>query len=264
MRKLTMFIPSMVLPLLSSVIVFAAEPVTKVKVPVIEVVLVKGGCFQMGDIFGDGGNIDLNIKDETPVHEVCLSDYYLGKYEVTQDQWQMVMGDNPSKNKTCGGNCPVDSVSWDKAQEFITKLNAISKKKYRLPTEAEWEYAARSGGKNEKWSGVIGEADLKEYAWFDENSDDSTHPVGQKSPNGLGLYDLSGNVREWCQDWYYENFYEKSPKNNPVATVAAARRVQRGGGFGDSRHVNRTSARKSNSQDYDNGTAGLRLVLPVK
>jgi formylglycine-generating enzyme required for sulfatase activity len=250
--------------LLSRGVVFAAEPVSKVKVPVIDLVLVKGGCFQMGDLFGDGGNSDLKIKDETPAHQVCVNDFYLGKYEVTQDQWQMIMDDNSSKYKACGGNCPVDSVSWDMAQEFVKKLNAISKKKYRLPTEAEWEYAARSGGKKEAWSGVLSEADPKEYAWFDENSEDSTQPVGQKKPNGLGLYDMSGNVREWCQDWYHENFYGKSPKDNPVATAATARRVQRGGGFEDSRHVIRASARKSNSQDYDHYSAGLRLVLPAK
>jgi formylglycine-generating enzyme required for sulfatase activity len=174
------------------------------------------------------------------------------------------MGDNPSEFKACGANCPVDSVSWDLAQEFIKKLNVLTKKKYRLPTEAEFEYAARSGGKNEKWSGGGSETDPKEYAWFSENSNDSTHPVGQKKSNGLGLFDMTGNVREWCQDWYHEKFYTRSPKDNPVSSEDADRRIQRGGSYADNMFYITTTSRRHNAPSYDNSNVGLRLALPVK
>jgi len=253
--------------LLSSGIACAAEPAAKKdKAPVIGLVLVKGGCFQMGDVFGGGD------KDELPAHEVCVKDFNLGKYEVTQEQWQKVMGDNPSEFKACGGNCPVDSVSWDMAQEFIKKLNALTKKKYRLPTEAEFEFAARSGGKNEKWAGTNDEATLVEYAWYDKNSGETTHPVGQKKPNGLGLYDMAGNVREWCQDQYHDGFYAMSPKNNPESSEGRVavendpqkQHAQRGGGWHNDSNLNRTVARRHNTPDSVYSAWGLRLVLPVK
>lgn len=246
---------------------FAASPAkNKDKLPVIDLVLVKGGCYQMGDVFGDGD------ADETPVHEVCVKDFSLGKYEVTQELWQKVMGENPSNSKGCGKNCPVDSVSWDMAQEFINKLNAMTKKKYRLPTEAEWEYAARSGGKNEKWPGTSSEETLEEYAWYAKNSGETTHPVGLKKPNGLGLYDMAGNVREWCLDWYNNvDFYAKGPKDNPESKVAKKQiahenhgRCQRGGGWHDESREMRTVSRRNNSPDYGHEGFGLRLVLPAK
>jgi formylglycine-generating enzyme required for sulfatase activity len=114
----------------------------------IQMVFVQGGCYQMGDTFGDGES------DEKPVHKVCVHDFYMGKYEVTQGQWKAVMGNNPSNFSNCGDNCPVEQVSWADVQQFIQRLNSRSGKNYRLPTEAEWEYAARSGGKSEKWSGT--------------------------------------------------------------------------------------------------------------
>jgi len=148
----------------------------------------------MGDTFGDGK------KDEKPSHKVCVNDFYLGIYEVTQGQWEKVMGNNPSSFKK-GNNYPVERVSWEDVQQFIHRLNSQTGRKYRLPTEAEWEYAARSGGKQEKYAGTNQEGELKEYAWFTANSDFQTHPVGQKRPNGLGIYDMIGNVSEWCADW---------------------------------------------------------------
>ena len=135
----------------------------------IEMILVKGGCFQMGDTFGDGSPY------ERPLHEVCVDDFYVGKYEITQGQWKAIMGNNPSRYKDWGDNCPVEKVSWNDIQEFISKLNQKTGKAYRLPTEAEWEYAAKSGGKNEKYSGSN---DVDSVAWFGKNSGGKTHPVG--------------------------------------------------------------------------------------
>jgi len=199
-----------------------------------EFILIKGGTFQMGDTFGDG------YYDEKPVHQVTLSDFYLGKYPVTQGQWKAVMGNNPSRfNK--GDNYPVEQVSWEDVQKFIKQLNRNTGKKYRLPTEAEWEYAARSGGKKEAWAGTSSESELGAYAWYSANSVGQTQPVGQKKPNGLGLYDMSGNVWEWCQDWYAG--YLKGPLTNPTGPSSGQHRVLRGGSWyfnaGDVRAANR-------------------------
>jgi formylglycine-generating enzyme len=220
-------------------------------------VLVKGGCFQMGDTFGDGK------EDEKPLHEVCVNDFYLGKYEVTQGQWQEVMGNNPSYFKNCGNNCPVEVVSWNDVQEFISRLNQRPGKRYRLPIEAEWEYAARSGRKGEKWPGAGNEGALEQYAWYAENSDATTHPVGQKNPNGLGLYDMSGNVREWCSDWYGENYYQGSPGKNPAGPGSGSDKVIRGGSWGGtSWNVRAVSRTKNDPADRD-GNTGFRLSSPA-
>lgn len=173
-----------------------------------EFIFVKGGCYEMGDQFGDGNN------DEIPVHEVCVSDFFLGKYEVTQVQWEKVMGYNPSFFKK-GGSYPVENISWFEIQDFIKRLNRKMKIKYRLPTEAEWEYAARSRGKKEKWAGTNIESNLDEFAWTDRNSIGQTHPVGLKRPNSIGLFDMTGNVWEWVADWYDQDYYRNSPRNNP-------------------------------------------------
>jgi formylglycine-generating enzyme len=220
-----------------------------------EFVFVKGGCFQMGDTFRSGD------EDERPVHEVCVDDFWIGKYEVTQAQWQQVMGNNPAYFKR-GGNYPVEQVNWGDTQAYIDKLSAASGKRYRLPTEAEWEYAARSGGKQEKWAGTSNEGELGEYAWYNANSEKGTHPVGQKKPNRLGLYDMSGNVWEWCQDWYDKGYYGKSPRDNPKGPENGELVVLRGGGWsGDA-----SSARASNRYGWFNPTSrviygGIRLVL---
>jgi sulfatase modifying factor 1 len=191
----------------------------------VEFVLIKGDCFQMGDTFGDGQ------ADEKPVHTACVDDFYIGKYEVTQGQWQSVMGNNPSFFKKCGEKCPVEQVSWNDIQGFLTKLNAITGKKYRLPTEAEWEYAARGGGKKEKYAGTSSDVELGKYAWYSANSGGSVRPSGQKQPNSLGLYDMTGNVWEWCQDWYGEKYYDQSPRKNPTGPQSGTRRVLRGGSW---------------------------------
>jgi formylglycine-generating enzyme required for sulfatase activity len=182
-------------------------------------VFLKGGCFDMGDTFGDGG------VDEKPVHEVCLDDYYMDKYEVIQKEYKKIMEENPSHFK--GDNHPVEQVIWDEANKYCKKAGK------RLPTEAEWEYATRRGGDKEKWAGTNSESELGEYAWYWKNSGDKTHPVGQRKPNGSGIYDMNGNVWEWVSDWYYNNYYKKSPKNNPKGPDSGKMRVLRGGSWGD-------------------------------
>ncbi|MCW5201932.1 SUMF1/EgtB/PvdO family nonheme iron enzyme [Desulfobulbus sp. US4] len=182
-----------------------------------ELVYIPKGCFQMGSNEYDG---------EKPVHEVCVDGFWMGKYEVTQGQWKNIMGDNPA-NFQKGDDYPVEQVSWEDAQKFITQLKKRSGKEYRLPTEAEWEYAARAKS-SYKYSGGD---DLNAVAWYDGNSGDSTHPVGQKKANAFGLHDMSGNVWEWCADWYGEKYYASSPKNNPTGPDSGAARVLRGGDF---------------------------------
>jgi len=220
-----------------------------------ELVFVKGGCFQMGDTFGDGG------ADEKPVHDVCVSDFYMGKFEVTQRQWRIVMGTTPSTFKNCGDDCPVEQVSWNDAQEFISTLNQKTGKRFRLPTEAEWEYAARSGGKKEKWAGTSSEGDLGDYAWYGKNSGRQTRPVGQKKPNGLGLYDMSGNVWEWCADWHDANYYQRSPRDNPGGPDRWSLRVSRGGSWAGSARDERATERRSGSSKGRSIEGGFRLVL---
>lgn len=187
-----------------------------------EFVFVKGGCFQMGDTLGDGE------ENEKPVHEVCVSDYYIGKYEVTQEEWEKVMGSNPSHFKK-GPRYPVEQLHWNDTQEFLQRLNSRSVKLYRLPTEAEWEYAARSRGKSDKFAGFSNESGLDNYSWHTENSEKQTHPVGEKLPNGLGLYDMTGNVWEWVQDWFGD--YSSSSRENPQGPSSGSSRVLRGGTF---------------------------------
>jgi len=195
------------------------EPTTQM-----EFIYVPGGTFQMGDFFGDGDVI------EKPVHEVTLDSFCISKYPVTQGQWKAIMKNNPSKFKK-GDNYPVEWVSWNDAQKFIKKINKMNINNYvfRLPTEAEWEYAARSGGKKEKYAGGD---NLDELAWYSNNSNNTTHPVGKSRPNGLGLYDMSGNVWEWCADIYSDNAYSKHSKTNPVYFERnTGSRVLRGGSW---------------------------------
>ena len=215
-----------------------------------ELIFVKGGCYQMGDTFGDGEN------DEKPMHEVCVDDFYMGKYEVTQKQWKAIMGNNPSGFSGCD-NCPVEQVSWDDIQGFITTLTVRTGKGYRLPTEAEWEYAARSGGKREKYSGGD---NLDSVGWYESNSGSKTHPVGQKQPNGLGLYDMSGNVWEWVQDWYDDDYYRKSPKNNPEGASSGQHRVLRGGSWSNVARNTRTAIRRWSDPVDRYVSLGFRVV----
>jgi len=216
-----------------------------------EMVRVTGGCYKMGDTFGDG------YPDEKPVHEVCVSDFYIGKYEVTQGQWKALMGANVSNFYRCGNDCPVEQVSWEDAKEFIRRLNEKTGKTYRLPTEAEWEYAARSGGKSEKYSGGN---DLDSVAWYSGNSDNRTHPVGQKRPNGLGIYDMSGNVWEWVEDTYSETAYRSHGRKTPVYTGSGNLRVFRGGGWYNDPNYVRTPSRYFDEDDHGFYFLGFRLA----
>jgi sulfatase modifying factor 1 len=225
--------------------------------PDIEMVRVKGGCYQMGDNFGDGGAY------EKPVHQVCVDDFYMGKYVVTQAEWQAVMGNNPSSFKKCGGDCPVENVSWEDARKFIRKLNDQTGKNYRLPYEAEWEYAARSGGKHEQWSGTSDLDELGAYSWFADNSGKTTHPVGTRRPNSQGLYDMTGNVWEWCMDLYDADYYKKSPEKNPRGPLSGSCRVVRGGSWLNSAEIVRAASRYINTPSFRSDSYGFRLVLPA-
>jgi len=232
--------------MLSVPLAFAAGEKTVDPVAEIEFVPVKGGCFQMGD------------PEEKSVHEVCVSDFAIGKYEVTQGQWQATMGSNPSRYKSCGIDCPVDQVSWYDIQEFINRLNARGDRQYRLPTEAEWEYAARSGGKSEKFAGGN---DLSAVGWYDKNSGEVPHKVGTKQPNGLGIYDMSGNVWEWVQDCYREDYYKTGPKNDPQGPACMDKRVLRGGSWFNTAKYAQAAVRIRDNPGYSyHFTFGFRLV----
>ena len=194
-------------------------------------------------------------SDEKPAHEVVLDCFYLCKYEVTQELWEAVMGNNPSYFK--GKKLPVENVSWYDCQDFIMKLNTLTGKKYRLPTEAEWEYAAR-GGSNSMHYKYSGGNNLEYVSWYFHNSMDKTHTVGMMIPNELGLYDMSGNVWEWCQDWYGP--YNKKTAYNPTGPASAFNRVFRGGGYDNPATYSRCSYRCSTAPQNKFKNLGLRLA----
>lgn len=196
-------------------------------------------------------------SDEKPVHKVCVDDFYMGKYEVTRGEYRKIMGSSPSRFDK-GERYPVENVNWNDAQSFIKKLNSRTGRKYRLPTEAEWEYATRSGGKKEKYAGSNSSEDV---AWFDDNSGSSTHGVGTKSANGLGIFDMSGNVWEWCQNWYDENYYDKSPVNNPTGPLSGSLLVVRGGSWHYVSWFVRSAVRSRLRPGYRFKDLGFRLVL---
>ena len=219
----------------------------------IEMVKVEAGSFNMGAT----PEMKSPYKDEKPVHRVTMTnDYYIGKYEVTQALWQAVMGSNPSYFK--GDDLPVEQVSWNDCQDFISKLNAMTGKRFRLPSEAEWEYAAR-GGKKSRGYQYSGSNTLGDVAWYEGNSGSKPHAVGTKQPNELGIYDMTGNVYEWCQDWY--GSYSSSPQTNPIGAVSGSSRVDRGGSwFFTAKHC-RSSYRFNLTPGYRLNFLGLRLVL---
>ena len=218
-----------------------------------EMVFVQGGAFWMGCSGEQGKDC---LKNENPLHSVTVSNFYIGKYEVTQKQWQQIMGNNPSHFK--GDNLPVENVSWNDTQEFIRRLNEATGKQYRLATEAEWEYAARGGNKSQGYK-YSGSNILNDVAWYRDNSGGATHPVGSKRPNELGIYDMSGNVWEWCQDRYGQ--YRSSPKRDPKGPSLGALRVLRGGGWNyDARDMRVSYRNSTNTPDHYYYNLGFRIV----
>ena len=246
-----------------------------------EMVNVPGGCFQMGDTFGAGHS------DEKPVHEVCVSDYAIGKYDVTVGQFRaFVTAAGYSTEAEKGDGCygwngkalekssrynwknlgftqadthPVACVSWNDATAYTRWLSGQSGKNYRLPTEAEWEYACRSGGKNEKYCGGN---DIDAVAWYSVNSGKTTHPAGQKQPNGLGIYDMSGNVLQWTSDWH--DNYGNSARNDPQGPSSGSIRLLRGGDWGGGAVLARAAFRYISLPDFSLSSFGFRLVSPVQ
>lgn len=241
------------------------EPTTKM-----EFILVKGGKFLMG---GTGS------YDGHPRHWVIVNDFYIAKYPITQGQWKALMnGKNPSHFKK-GDNYPVESITWNDANDYISRLNKLGQGAYRLPTEAEYEYAASSGNKAGAKPELYAGGRLNDVGWYSKNSEGSTHPVGEKEPNRLGLHDMSGNVWVWCQDWYDFDFcpnnnrrynsrpspyYQISPKDNPKGPNTGTCRVIRAGGYGEPAEACRIRFRfswKPNKTDTDLG-ARLVMLLP--
>ena len=226
-----------------------------------KMIYVEGGTFRMGS------NDSEAYDDEKPIHSVTLSDYYIGETEVTQELWEAVMGSNSSGFK--GLNRPVENVSWYDCQEFIKRLNNLTGRSFRLPTEAEWEYAARGGNKSRGYK-YSGSDFIDEVAWYGDNAGEGvgensssygTHRVGVKNANEIGLYDMSGNVWEWCSDWYSKDYYLSSLLSNPIGPSTGSHRVLRGGSW----YGKAQSCRESYRYDCDPGKSdpdvGFRLVI---
>ena len=218
-----------------------------------KMIAVEGGTFTMGATSEQGSDAQ---DDEKPVHRVTLSSYSIGETEVTQALWQAVMGSNPSYFR--GSNKPVERVSWDDCQDFIKKLNAITGENFRLPTEAEWEFAARGGIKSRGYK-YAGSNTINMVAWYDNNSNSETHNVGTKQANELGLYDMSGNVWEWCSDWY--GGYSNGIQTNPKGSASGSFRVVRGGGWSHNARICRVSFRSHCAPTSRGYALGFRLAL---
>lgn len=220
----------------------------------IRMIRVEGGAFTMGATPEQSNDANSN---ERPTHRVTLSTYYIGEIEVTQELWQAVMGSNPSR--FIGLKRPVERVSWDDCQAFIRRLNILTDNRFRLPTEAEWEFAAR-GGNNSRGNRYAGSNTISEVAWYDDNSNSETHDVAQKNHNELGLYDMSGNVLEWCQD-KYDDRYRGGSETNPIGPIHGMYNVLRGGCWSFGAERCRVSYRHSATNNYRNNLIGFRLAL---
>jgi len=234
-----------------SCILFLSTRFISAQEPNPEMVFVQGGKFKMGSIMGS--------LDEQPVHEVVLHDFYIGKYEITQQQWRLIMDQDTNKCYFEGcDSCPVERVSWYNVYEFIGKLNKKTNMNYRLPTEAEWEFAARGGNisKGYKYSGSNSDTSV---AWKVGNSNSMTHPVGRKKPNELGIYDMTGNVYEWCADWYSPTWYRVSTKNNPTGPKEGVFCIIRGGSWFYDYSGLIVTARESANPSFRYGYIGFRL-----
>ena len=220
-----------------------------------KMIFVEGGTFQMGATSEQGSDA---TDDEKPAHSVTLSSYYIAETEVTQAQWRAVMGSNPSS--FTGDNRPVEQVTWYDAKKFCERLSELTGRTYLLPTEAQWEFAARGGNQSQGYR-YSGSNTISDVAWYVSNSSNTTHSVKQKQPNELGLYDMSGNVWEWCSDWYNSSYYSSSSQTNPTGPSSGSNRVLRGGGWrsyaGGCRVAYRYDFNPSDSYNYG---VGFRLV----
>jgi formylglycine-generating enzyme required for sulfatase activity len=219
-----------------------------------KMVWVAGGTFQMGATEEQGNDA---YDREKPVHRVTLSGFSIGETEVTQELWEAVMGSNPSYF-TGDSQLPVEQVSWDDCQAFIQALNTLTGRSFRLPTEAEWEFAARGGNLSQGYK-YAGSNSIGDVAWYMDNSSDVTHPVGTKAPNELGLYDMSGNVFEWCQDWF--GSYDSVAQTDPTGPSSGSGRVRRGGGWHFGSTSSRVSYRNGFTPSSKGNTYGFRLAL---
>lgn len=217
----------------------------------IEFVLIKPGSFIMGS--------DKSRNDEKPAHRVTITKaFYLSRFEVTQRQYEAIMGTNPSGFK--GAGRPVEKISWIMATDFCKRFSKKTGKTYRLPTEAEWEYACRAGTTTKYYFGDF-KTELAEYAWYKKNSGGKTHEVGRKKPNAWGLYDMHGNVWEWCQDWYAPGYYNNSPLTDPQGPDKGKWRVHRGGSWYEDGWAARSSIRARIKPGVSDTHYGLRLCL---
>lgn len=226
----------------------------------IEMVSVPGGKFDMGE--------DSAATDRRPAHTVILKDFTIGKYEVTEAVWMAVMGSNPSTYTYCD-DCPVTGVSFNDIQKFLEKLNSMTGKHYRLPTEAEWEFAARGGVKEhmrknneDKMVGNrhSGRVVLQYVAWFERNAKDHVHPVGKKDPNQLGICDMTGNVEEWCNDWYSKDYFSKRDVTNPQGANGGISKVVRGGSWRSEANEVSVTRRAAYLPDEKSISLGFRLA----
>jgi formylglycine-generating enzyme required for sulfatase activity len=252
--RATMFLSLLFIPSLT----LAASPVIPVKSATqqqsrsgLELVFVPGGCFRMGAASGN--------SDARPEHEVCLKAFNIGKYEVTQEDWRRIMQENPARFDRCGVDCPVEQVSWNDISEYIRRLNAITGRSYRLPTEAEWEYACSGGGRHMSFCGGN---DIEAVAWFNGNSNNQGHPIGGKQGNYFGIHDMSGNVWEWVLDW--KGNYRGDREQDPVGPALSATRVRRGGSWQYGVDQAGRSWRSSGYPDDRALDIGFRLAHPVE
>lgn len=245
-----------------------------------KMIRVEGGEFMMGATVEQEGDV---WDDERPAHKVSLDSYYIGETQVTQALWEAVMGVSIQEQsqkgiwsndlRGVGDNYPMYYISWNDCQEFVKRLNQLTGKQFRLPTEAEWEYAARGGNKDrlrgnkDRLRGYryAGSNNLSEVGWYEDNSDRATHPVAQKQANELGLYDMSGNVWEWCNDWFDSNYYSNSLQHNPQGATSSDSRVFRGGCWCNGAWSCRVSQRCSGNPIYDRTKGiGMRLALSLQ
>lgn len=227
-----------------------------------DMILVDGGTFEMGVDMSD------SLLDGTPAHRVRLDAFGIGQYPVTQALWKAVLGAGQYPSYFRGDERPVEQVSWEDIDgEFLPKLRALTGLAYRLPTEAEWEYAARGGPLQSPWL-YAGSDRLNDVGWFDDNSHGETKPVGLKAPNDLGLYDMSGNVYEWCQDWYDKDYYKACKAQqiveNPFGPKSGAYRVIRGGSWDGDAHGCRAACRNDYAPAHRWNDLGFRLVFPLQ